>query len=103
MNAFTKTLKLFFSILLVISFGTYYGCGDGEPKENKEPTELVASACQDTGGSARAHCNGACPDSDNPNCYVKFRKAGSQEDWEKSGQSGMDRTPGIEYACYCDK
>ena len=89
--------------MLAFSFSVFMACGNGTPKENQETEETAASACQDTGGDARAHCNGECPDSDNPNCYVRFRKAGSSDEWEKSGQSSMDRTPGIEYACYCDK
>jgi hypothetical protein len=104
MNLLTKTLKAIFAIAIIFSFGTFYGCDDGEPKENKEePTEIVEGACQDTGGSARANCNGPCPSEASPNCYVRFRKAGSSNAWEKSGQSSMDRTDGVEYACYCDK
>lgn len=101
MNPLSKSLKTIFGTLIVIVFifwiGSINGCGDGRPEVKTE------SACQDTGGTDRVNCNGACPSEASPNCYVKFRKAGSSDDWENSGQSSMDRTPGNEYACYCDK
>jgi hypothetical protein len=62
------------------------------------------SACQITyvEGLNRVVCAGECPSADAPECYVRFRKKGSTDDWEKSGQPGMDKTPGMEFSCYCD-
>jgi len=102
MDLISKALKLILVIAIIFSFGTFYGCDEGETKENKESTEKTESACQDTGGDTRAHCNGTCPSEAKPNCYVRFRRAGSSDAWDNSGQSSMDRTDGVEYACYCD-
>ncbi len=100
MKLLSKSLKSLFGALIVFAFifciGSINGCS------NTTNNEKAESACQDTGGTARANCNGTCPSEASPNCYVRFRKAGSSDDWENSGQSSMDRTPGIEYACYCD-
>lgn len=78
-----------FSLILILAL-VASGCGD--------------SACQivDPDSTARVECDGKCPSESRPNCYVKFRKENSTDDWEKSGQSSMDRTPGMEFACYCD-
>lgn len=63
-----------------------------------------AAACQKTEGTSRVTCAGACPSQSLPNCYVKHRKAGSSDEWTRTGQPGVDKNlSNREYACYCDK
>ena len=65
-------------------------------------TKGGTEACQKTEGTARVTCAGSCPSSSSPSCYVKYREAGSSDEWNKTGQPGMNRPGGQEYACYCD-
>lgn len=90
----TTDLSAGMVIILLLAVGAALavgGCSSG-----------CTSACQKTEGTARVTCAGSCPDSERPNCYVKYRRAGSSEAWTKTGQPGMDRPGGQEYACYCD-
>lgn len=63
------------------------------------------SACQKIVHESiqRVECKGGCPSEARPECYIKFRKENSTDEWEETGTSRMDKTPGMEYACYCDK
>jgi hypothetical protein len=59
-------------------------------------------ACQKTEGESFVTCAGSCPSSSRPECYVQFRREGSRDDWTKTGEKSFDKTPGMEWACYCD-
>lgn len=87
-----KTRKILIVALLLMSFSLIKCECAGD------------SACQITyvEGVNRVVCAGECPSADAPECYVRFRKAGSTDEWTKSGQRGMDKTPGMEFSCYCD-
>lgn len=91
MNLIHKTITSISGFILVLAIlfcvASLNGCGN--------------DACQDTGGEARVNCTGSCPSAANPNCYVRFREAGSDDKWENTGQSSMDRAPGMEFSCYC--
>lgn len=102
MNPISKSLKAIFDFVLIFAsiycVGSITGCSDSTPKE------ITESVCQDTRDAAKVKCTGTClSDAEGPNCYVSFRRAGSEDDWEYSGFSTLDRTPGIEYDCYCYK
>jgi len=86
-----KTSKILILALILTSF-SFLSCPSSD------------SSCQITyyHGINRVECGGECPSANAPECYVRFRKEGSTNDWEKSGQPRMDKTPGMEFSCYCD-
>ena len=70
-----KTRKILIVALLLMSF-SFIKCecaGD--------------SACQITyvEGVNRVVCAGECPSAEAPECYVRFRKAGSTDEWTRFG------------------
>lgn len=63
----------------------------------------AGGACQVDVGTAIVKCDGDCPSASRPNCYVRFRKENSQDEWTETDDSTFDRTPGMEWSCYCDR
>ncbi len=88
--SFKKWLSLTAIFLFTVITASLSGC------EESACHKIVHESIQ------RVECKGSCPSENQPNCYIKFRKENSEDDWQKTTNSKIDKTPGMEYACYCD-